>query len=251
MRQLFPLQTEDVDPAPLYSDTRPTVGDRPYVVANMVASIDGATAVAGVTAKLGCPGDRRIFFLLRSLADVILVGAQTVRVEGYGPPRLSAEALEARLERDQPALPTIAVVSRSLDFDWSSPLFNNPTTRPILLTVRSANGERVSRARERAEVLIAGDTSVDLAQGLRQLRARGAALVLCEGGPTLNAGLAGAGVLDELCLTVAPLLVGDGGPARIMGDHPLDPTLEASMLHVLEEDRFLFLRYRLERGECR
>lgn len=249
MRQLFPLQAEDVDPAPLYTDTRPMVGDRPYVVVNMVTSIDGATAVGGVTAKLGGPGDRRIFFLLRSLADVILVGAQTVRAEGYGPPRLAAQAVKARLERGQPALPTIAVVSRSLDFDWSSPLFSNPTTRPILLTVGSTDDEGMSRAGERAEVLIAGDTSVDLAQGLRQLRTLGAALVLCEGGPTLNAGLANAGVLDELCLTVAPLLVGDGGPARIMGDHPLDSTLEASMLHVLEEDGFLFLRYRLERGD--
>ncbi len=251
MRQLFPLPADDVDPAPLYRDSRPTVGDRPYVVVNMVTSIDGATAVGGVTAKLGGPGDQHIFFLLRSLADVILVGAQTVRTEGYGPPRLTPQAVEARLERDQPALPTIAVVSRSLDFDWSSPLFSDRKTRPILLTVGSADSEGMSRARDRAEVLIAGERSVDLALGLRQLRARGVALVLCEGGPTLNAALADAGVLDELCLTVAPLLVGDGGPARIMGDHPLDPPLEPSLLHVLEEDRFLFLRYRLERAEWR
>jgi len=110
MRQLFPLCVEDVDPTPLYDDRSrlPRPGG-PYVVLNMVESIDGATAIGGVTARLGGPGDQRIFFLLRGLADVILVGAQTVRAEGYGPPSLDAEVMDARRARGQSALPTIAV----------------------------------------------------------------------------------------------------------------------------------------------
>ncbi len=130
MRQLFPLCVDDVDPTPLYDDrSRLSRPGRPYVVVNMVASIDGATAVEGVTAKLGGGGDRRIFFLLRSRADVV-VGAQTIRAEGYGPPRLEAEVMDTRRARGQSALPDIAVVSRSLNFDWSSRFFTKPPPSP-------------------------------------------------------------------------------------------------------------------------
>ncbi len=246
MRQLFPLCVDDVDPTPLYDDrSRLSRPGRPYVAVNMVASIDGATAVEGVTAKLGSPGDQRIFFLLRSLADVILVGAQTIRAEGYGPPRLEAEVMQARRARGQSALPDIAVVSRSLNFDWSSRFFTEAPTQPILLTPRAAEVGQLERAHERAQVVLAGDTTVDLAQGLAALAGRGARLVLCEGGPTLNGELASAGLIDELCLTVAPSLVGGGG-ATIFGLRRLDHVLGASLLHVLEEEGFLFLRYRFE-----
>ncbi len=248
MRQLFPVNRDNLDVEELYRGGRPPRPKRPYVAVNMVTSIDGATAVEGVTAKLGSPGDKRIFFLLRSLADVILVGAQTVRAEGYGPPRLDRTAVAARLARGQSSLPAIAVVSRSLNFDWSSSLFTDPATRPVILTPASAQAEELRRAQGRADVVIVGDTSVDLAQGLEALSARGARLVLCEGGPTLNGELASAGVVDELCLTVAPTVVGGGGAARLMGARPLKRMLDAALLHMLEEDGFLFLRYGLAQG---
>ncbi len=245
MRQLFPVWGDEVDPAPLYGDqSRPVTPGRPYVVVNMVASLDGATAVEGVTAKLGGPGDQRIFFLLRSLADVILVGAQTVRAEGYGPPRLDDRVIEARRARGQAALPTIAVVSRSLNFDWSSSLFNDSATHPLILTTRAAEVDQLKRAHDHAVVVQAGDTTVDLAEGLAALGGRGA-LVLCEGGPTLNGELARAGLVDELCLTVSPSLVGRVG-AGIFGLSQLDHIVAASLLHVLEEEGFLFLRYRCD-----
>lgn len=204
MRQLFPHCVDEVDPTALYDDrSRAARPARPYVVVNMVASIDGATAVEGVTAKLGGPGDQRIFLLLRSLADVILVGAQTVRAEDYGPPRLEAEMIDARRARGQSAIPPIAVVSASLNFDWSSRLFTDTTSQPILLTTRRAEVDHLKRAHDRAQVVLLGEETVDLAQGLAALAARGARLLLCEGGPTLNAGLVSEGLVDELCLTVA------------------------------------------------
>ncbi len=86
-----------------------------------------------------------------------------------------------------------------------------PPTQPILLTTRAAEVGQLKRAHERAQVVLAGDTTVDLAQGLAALAGQGARLVLCEGGPTLNGELASAGLIDELCLTVAPSLVGGGG----------------------------------------
>lgn len=245
MRALFPLHAEHVEPTAYYGGSRAAREDRPYVVVNMVSSIDGATAVNGVTAELQSPGDKRIFFLLRSLADVILVGAQTVRSEGYGAPRLSDQAVEARLARGQSALPRIAVVTRSLDLDWSSPFFTDATAHPLVLAPTSADPGKVRHARQFAEVLVVGDDRVDLTDGLRALGARGARLVLCEGGPTLNGELARAGLTDELCLTVCPSVVGGTDVARIMGTPLLDRMLRASLLHVLEEDAFLFLRYAL------
>jgi riboflavin-specific deaminase-like protein len=234
----------EVDPAAVYLGVeRAAVGDRPWVMVNMVASADGGTAVKGVSGALASEGDRRIFFLLRGLADVILVGAQTVRAERYGPPRLGEEVRARRRERGQADLPTIAVVSATLGLDWTSPLFTETPVPTVVVAPAAADPEALARAREAADVVVAGDERVDLAEALRRLGERGAKVVLCEGGPRLNAELLHAGAMDELCLTVSPALAGAAGANRITDGAMLDGLVGLRLASILEEDGFLFLRY--------
>ena len=244
MRQLYPQPLDEVDPADCYEDPgRVQVAGRPYVFVNMVASVDGATVVEGVTEQLGSSGDRHVFFLLRSLADAILVGAETVRAEGYGPARVREAFRAGRERRRQPPAPRIAVVTRSLELDWAAALFTD--SRPFVLAPRDADQQRLAQARQVADVITTGGAALDLPAALRELAAHGVAALLCEGGPTLNAALLHEGLVDELCLTIAPKLVGAGGGQRIIGPAALPQVVGLQLAHVLEEDGNLFLRYLL------
>ena len=246
MRQLLPVYRDDADPAEAYEDPRRRQArERPFVFANMVASVDGATVVQGVTEKLGSPGDRHIFFLLRSLADAILVGAETVRAEGYGPPKVRKEFAPGRAARGQPELPRIAIVTRSLQLDWDSPLFGDERSRPFILAPASADPQRLARAGEVADVIAVGEPELDLPAALRSLATAGVRALLCEGGPTLNASLLGQGLIDELCLTISPALVGGGGGATIVGRSLLPEPVDLTLAHLLEDDGSLFCRYLL------
>ena len=118
MQQLLPEPRDDVDPAVLHASHRRTPPpERPWVALNMVVSVDGATQVDGLSGGLGGPADRRMFLSLRSIADVILVAAGTVRAEHYGPPRTSPDQRAQRLARGQAECPRLAIVSGSLDLD--------------------------------------------------------------------------------------------------------------------------------------
>ena len=246
MRQLLPEFRDDVAPADAYADPRRhEPRDRPYVFVNMVASVDGATVVEGVTEQLGSPGDRHVFLLLRSLADGILVGAETVRAEGYGPPVIREEFRAAREERGQAPMPRIAVVTRSLELDWESPLFTDGRSRPFVLAPANANTVGLTEAAQAADVIAIGEPQLDLGAALRALAEQGVHALLCEGGPTLNAALLAEGLVDELCLTMTPALVGMGGGKRIIGGAPLPKMVGLELAHVLEEDGNLFLRYLL------
>jgi riboflavin biosynthesis pyrimidine reductase len=229
MRRLLPDPVDPVDPAEVYAD-RPSAEGRPAVRLNMIESVDGAAVVEGRSGGLGGPADRRLYDLLRSLADVVLVGAGTVRAERYGP--------------TSPPGPAIAVVSRQLDLDWEARLFAEARVRPIVLTCAAAPVDRRARASEVADVVVAGERYVDLSLALLALGERGARHVLAEGGPTLNGQLAAAGLLDELCLTLSPTLVGGGDLRRIVAGVPLPATRGLSLRSACEEDGFLFLRYR-------
>jgi riboflavin biosynthesis pyrimidine reductase len=182
--------------------------------------------VDGLSGGLGGPADHRLFAALRSLADVVLVAAGTVRAETYGPG----------------ALP-IAVVSGSLRLDWDTPFFTAAAHRPIIVTSGQAPAEAMKRAADVADVLVAGDAAVDLARAVELLGERGFAHVLAEGGPSLNGALAGAAVLDELCLSFAPRLVA-GDAKRILTGPALAPPPELTLHSLCEEDGYLFLRYR-------
>jgi riboflavin biosynthesis pyrimidine reductase len=229
-------------------DDRGAPPHRPYVLVNMVSSADGATAVDGLTGSLGSPADRAIFLHLRDLVDAVLVGAATVRAEGYGPVRTGPTERDRRQRRGQTPRPPVVVVSRSLGFDWASPFFTEADPRPVILAPTDAEPERLERADHHAVVLTAGQATVDLADGLSQLRARGIRLLLCEGGPTLNAELLRAGLIDEICLTVAPLLA-PAGPKGILGSGLPGKLINLHLEHLLEEDGFLYHRYLLTRKE--
>jgi riboflavin biosynthesis pyrimidine reductase len=242
MRMLFPDAIEGVDPVSVYADL-PHREDRPAVRLNMIVSADGGTSWGGVSGALGGPADKALFSVLRSFADVVLVAAGTMRAEGYGPARLPPGMQEVRRSRGQTPEPPIAVVSRSCRFGWKDPFFAEATERPIVITVAAASAADRAEAAAAADVIVAGDNDVDLTIAMEQLGARRLQHVLAEGGPTLNGELASAGLLDELCLTLAPRLA-SGDAKRIIAGSSLDE-LEALRLHsICEEDSYLFLRYR-------
>ncbi|GII92047.1 pyrimidine reductase family protein [Sinosporangium siamense] len=236
MRRLLPEPDDDVDIPLAYAYPE----ERPWLRVNMVASADGAAWVKGLSGGLSSKGDRRIFGVLRGLADVILVGASTVRTEGYRPtrPRGSWEELRA----GRPPAPPIAVITRRLDLDLGSPLFADaePYARTIVLTCEAAPADRRREAAKTADVIIVGEERVDLARAVAELHARELTRVLCEGGPRVNAQLTTAGVLDELCLTLSPMVLG-GGASRILNGENCQVTMD--LAHVLEEEGFLFCKY--------
>jgi riboflavin-specific deaminase-like protein len=243
VHQLFPSAGEIPDPGALYQhDERPAPPDRPWIAVNMVAAIDGAVSVARRSAGLSGPADRAIFHALRAAADVILVGAGTVRDENYGPPKTSPADQAARRSRGQEPFPTIAVVSGRLHLEPDAHLFDDTPTRPVLIGTERADPTRRVALAEVADVEIAGDETLDAERAVRLLRARGAATVVCEGGPTLNGALVSAGVVDEICLTISPL-VAAGDHVGIVHVAALDPPTPFTLARVLEDDGFLFLRY--------
>lgn len=219
----MPVAAEAVDLEVVYGDL-PAAQGRPAVRLNMIASLDGAATVDGLSGGLGGPADHRVFTVLRGMADVVLVAAGTVRAEGYGPSKIP-----------------LAIVTRSCTLDLDSPLFTDGA-RPMVLTVATAPADRVAAARQVADVLIAGERSVDLPAALHLLGQAGYRSVLAEGGPSLNAQLAAADLIDELCLTIAPFLIG-GDSRRILTGPPTGMT--GFVLHTAcEEGGYLFLRLR-------
>lgn len=236
----------DGDPLQRYAAARPAPAERPWVMANFVAGLDGAVAVDGRVGPLTSAPDQRVFHHLRGLADLVLVGAGTVRAEGYGPIRPSAEQRDERRARGQRPVPPVAVVSASLDLDVGAAFFTAAETPPIVICPRASDPARRDRLAAHAEVLVAGEDTVDLGQALRDLRGRHGDVVLCEGGPALVGELLAAGLLDELCLTVAPLTGGD--PLRLIGGGTRPPLTGFELVHVLRHQDELYLRY-LTRGD--
>lgn len=215
---------------------------------NFVASLDGAVSVNGLSAPLQTPGDNAVFAVLRDLADVVLVGRGTVTGEGYGP--LTPDARRAAVRRDHGLgvdLP-LAIVSARLDFDPDGAVFDTPAGAPrtIVVTRAQAPADRLARLRDRADVLVAGDDTVDIGAARSQLEARGLRRILSEGGPSLLAALVAASAADELCLTVAPLLAGPGA-GRIIGGPPWPDPRRGRIVSLLEEDDALFYRFAIDR----
>lgn len=222
-------------------------GSDRWVALGMVASIDGAATVDGVSRGLGQDGDRAAFRALRAAADLILVGAGTVRAERYGPPKVASEVAAARHERGQADRAGIAVVSRSLDLDLEGRLFTeDPSWRPIVVTSLVADPDKVTALEETgAEVLVAGDDLVDLSAAVERLRTLGYGRILGEGGPSLNGQLLADGLVDEIFLTVAPSLVG-GQANRIVTSRTASPT-RMDLLGVRRHGNEVLLRYRVAR----
>ncbi|MFC4374593.1 pyrimidine reductase family protein [Nocardia halotolerans] len=191
--------------------------ERPWVRANFVNSIDGAYALDGVTKGLGTPADHRVFALLRELADVIVVGAGTVRTENYGGARTDLQRRRAHFQHGvgghpDGTAPPIAVVTGTARLDPAARLFTDAQTPPLIITTAQAAPDQVCALEDvGAQVVIAGEATVMPAALLRVLTERGLLRVLCEGGPHLFGQLGEADLVDELCLTTAPMLVGGSG----------------------------------------
>ncbi|MGE5290276.1 MAG: pyrimidine reductase family protein [Micromonosporaceae bacterium] len=249
MRQIYPGAGSaagnggTVDLAAAYAYP-PELGEarRRWLRASMVASVDGAATLKGLSGGLSAEEDRRLFHLLRGLADVVLVGAGTVRAEGYSPARPRDEW--AGLRTGRPPSPPIAVMTRMLDVDLSGPMFTEapPHARTIVVTTEAAPARRRAEAARHADIVIAGTNHVDLPAAIAALSGRGLCRILAEGGPHLLGQLAAADLLDELCLTVSPLLVG-GAAFRIMAGSTLPSPRRLRLAHVLESGGSLFCRY--------
>lgn len=246
--QLLPAPTSN---APLTDDellALYSTGSRSgaHVRANFVASVDGSATVAGLSAGLGGPADRRVFDLLRRPCDVIVVGAGTVRDEGYGAMALDADAVAWREANGLSAHPRFAIVSASLNLDPASDLFAAAPVRPLVLTVDAADAQRRQELARVADVVDCGEFLVSAAQLVDELVRRGLARIHCEGGPTLLGTLIEEDVLDDMCLTISPLLEGGAGPRIAFGGshggvRPL--TLD----HVLLAGSMMLTRYSRER----
>ncbi|WP_329333528.1 pyrimidine reductase family protein [Streptomyces sp. NBC_00663] len=223
----------------------PATGPRvPWLRGNMVSTLDGAAQHDGKSQPISTAADMRIFGTLRGLADVVVVGAETVRQEGYRPARARAEFAEAREAAGQAAAPAIAIVSASLDLDFSLPLFTSPLVPTLILTGAAAAPDRKAAAEKAgARVVIAGDgMGVEPDRAVQALADLGFTRLLTEGGPRLLGQFVAAGVLDELCLTVAPMLtVGDA--QRIAGGPSVAVPQRFALVSLLEEEGFLFGRY--------
>ncbi|GAA2729431.1 pyrimidine reductase family protein [Streptomyces nogalater] len=227
-----------------YPDPAPGA-PRPWLRANMVSSLDGAAHHDGHSKPLSSAADMRIFGTLRALADVVLVGAETVRQEGYRPARVRAEFAGARAAAGQAPVPAIAIVSASLDLDFTLPLFTSPPVPTLVLTGAAAAPDRVAAAEKAgARVLVAGEgAGVEPARAVEVLAGLGHTRLLTEGGPRLLGQLIAAEVLDELCLTVSPTLTA-GDAQRIAGGPAVAVPHRFDLVSLLEEDGFLFGRYR-------
>ncbi|MDY6999959.1 MAG: pyrimidine reductase family protein [Actinomycetota bacterium] len=211
------------------------------VRANMIFSADGAAGFAGRAGPLSCPADQQLLRALRAYADVVLVGAGTARAESYGPVRLSPEQRRQRTALGFPELPPpIAVVSQSGRLPDT---MLGSTPPPILITSARGRATHPAEADLPCEVMVCGDDEVNIADALAQLGARGLQRVLCEGGPTLLDELVAADLVDELCVTMAPLLAGcqplgqAAAPMHAPTRLQLDQTL-------VSEAGYVYLRYR-------
>lgn len=203
--------------------------DRPWLRANMVSTLDGAAAGNdGRTGTINTPSDLVVFTLLRDLADVILVGAGTARTEGYrhADTRTGDRARRAVAE-GRAAQPEIAVVSGTGQVPPLLAGESHSGGGVLLVTCEAAGARALDRARRtlgKDRVLVCGEHTVDLASAVAALVDRGLPRILCEGGPRLLADVAAAGLLDELCLTLVPLLAG-GTEQRIAVGTPADRPL--------------------------
>jgi riboflavin biosynthesis pyrimidine reductase len=211
----------------------------------MIGSVDGGATVEGRAGGLAGPGDRALFKVLREIADVVLVGAGTVRTENYSGAQMSVAARQARQARGQAEIPPIAIVTASGALEPTSRLFTHAETPPLIFTTNASFVATRDRVQGRADVFDASTSDpivVDATAVLAQLAQRRLYRVLCEGGPTLLGAIVEQNLLDELALTLAPTLVAGGAPRIVSGRSPVSAGLRPD--HVLADDGgYLYLRY--------
>jgi len=219
--------------------------DETWVRANFITSIDGGATADGKTGAMAGPGDRFIFNLLRELADVIVVGAGTVRIEGYSGAHLAVAQRQLRQARGQSEVAQLAIVTKSGRLDRDLGVFTRTEVPPLVLTCTAAADETRRLLSDLAEVIDCSGSDpgkVDEGALLAILGARGMHRVLTEGGPMLLGAFVQRNLLDELCLTIAPYVV--GGLARRIATGPGQLLTRMRCAHVLTDDAgYLYTRY--------
>lgn len=213
----------------------------PLLRVNFVTSADGAVELHGYSAGLSGPADKRVFKLLRQVCDALLVGAGTLRHERYDAIKLDEPRRTWRAGHGLAPYLTLAVVSRSLNLDPGQAAFAEAEVRPIVFTTTDAPAGRRAALEPVADVVACGTGEVDLAAALAELHRRGLRHVLSEGGAHLFGSLVAADLVDELCLTVAPMLTGAGAGRIVAG--PVSTPRELRLIDVLEFEATLLLRY--------
>ncbi len=241
--RIWPRPTQDISDEDIMSSL--DVGHRPWLRVNFVSTVDGAATADGLSGGLSPDADKRVFELLRRLCDVVLVGAGTVRAERYGPMRVSAASAEWRMARGRPAHPVFAIASGSLRLDPlidpASRIFTDAPVRPIVVTTERSTAAQRARFEPVADVIVAGRDGFDIDAMLSAFAHRGLWQVLSEGGPSLFGSLLAADRVDELCLTVSPILV--AGDARRITAGVLDQARPLELAQALVSDSTLLLRY--------
>lgn len=243
MLKLFPDYGE-IAAADAYDDL--ALGDlapeeRPYVVVNMIATADGQARVGGDTAALGNAADQTLLVKLREQVDCVMAGTGTIAAERYKGPASKRETRELRRRRGLRPRPLFATVTRSGALPLDVPLFQDEGLEVVVFSEAELDLGPARAAVTRVEK---SDPAAMLAELRRRFGVRG---VLLEGGPRLNALFFGAGLVDELFLTVAPLLTGAGEPLSIIAG-ALPRNLPLALASVLLDENHLFLRYHVVRA---
>lgn len=213
----------------------------PRTRVNFISSLDGAATHDGLSGGLNNPADKVVFDTLRMLSDVVVVGAGTIRAEGYGDIRLEQDAVAWRRSEGLVEQPAIAIVSSNLDISPAHPIFETTGMRPMVITHAASPVDRRTALAEVADVLVCGEEVVDMPLMVHKLAAAGYPQILCEGGPHLFGALIEADCVDELCLTLSPVL--EGGPAGRIAQGGRQATRRMALMHAFAIEDMLFLRY--------
>lgn len=248
MQQILPSWIEGVDPLDVYlNETRPAPADRPWVMVNMIASLDGASAVDGLSGGLGGPADRAVFRSVRACCDWILVASTTASAEQYRSPNPSETVIRRRLSAGRSRAPRLAIVTAGGNVDPTIPALADAGDthgadhqRTLVITGEQSDSDRLGALN--AEVVRLPLPEPHPEAVLNELHRRGAAVVLCEGGPTLNGRMTEAGLIDEICLSVSPILAG-GTSSRIVAGAAQADFTRMRLSRLLAEDDLLFARY--------
>lgn len=222
----------------------------PYVLLNMISTVDGRASIDGRSGAIGGAADKQLFHGLRTTIDAVMAGAGTIRAERYRRLVRDERKRQIRRERGLAEEPLACVVSERLQLPPEIPLLSEDGARVVLITPSNLTVPETSTAvgYVRAE----RDGALDLRDALVQLRERfDVRTLLCEGGPHLNSQLLAAGLVDELFFSLSPMLAG-GDPAgealRIVTGTSLEPPVALELAAAFEHDSHLFLRYRVTRS---
>ncbi|MFG3338988.1 pyrimidine reductase family protein [Glycomyces sp. NPDC048151] len=241
MAEVLYRKLDELTEYEVYAAYAPPAPD--WLRVNFVSSADGAAALEGLSGPLSGEEDKRVFKVLRARCDVLLTGSGTVKAEGYGPLVLSPERKAWRKAQGLPEVPVMAVASRSLaGLDPAMGIFTLAPRRPIVVVPADLPETQVGPFRKVADVIAVGTGEVDYPAAVEALRERGLRQILCEGGPRVFGDLIAADLVDELDLTLSPLLVG-AGPMRIAEGPEAPAARPLELRHVLEAGGNLILRY--------